>query len=221
MFLYGMQNASCHDCKQHAIIACEIVWKSYIRELIIMLSSKEAVLAEYTAIKEWCKYAGDAQNTLFIFAFTAGGTILSFSLQQENPYIALVNFIVLIAIRCRIMRFRNTISKNETYMRIFLEPLLQIDSAKMRLVKCEGISIIQYFIYSLIGLASVVVYFLFNPCSIIALVLCLFLFVVVVFLDCYYFFGKNRLYNQLEAKWRTLKDSDKQHKVVDSIINTK
>ena len=139
-----------------------------------MLGSKEAVLAEYTAIKEWCRYAGDAQNTLFLFAFTAGGAVLSFSIQQENPYIALVNFMVLIAIRCRIMRFRNTIFKNEAYMRIFLEPLLQIDSTKIRLVKCEGLSVIQYFIYSFIGAASVLVYFLFNPYNVIALILCLF-----------------------------------------------
>jgi len=55
-----------------------------------MLDNKEALLAEYTSIKEFNKYAGDAQNNLFLFAFTASGTILAFSIQQENAYISII-----------------------------------------------------------------------------------------------------------------------------------
>ena len=57
-------------------------------------NNNDALIAEYNAIRQSCENKGDAQNNLFIFALTSIGAILSFSLQQKNPYIALVSFIV-------------------------------------------------------------------------------------------------------------------------------
>jgi len=105
------------------------------------------------------------------------------------------------------MWFRNIICRNEAYMRVILEPLLQITSIKMHKSKYEGLSVIHYFIYSFIGTASMLVYFLFNPYNIVALILCIFLFIAVVFLDCHYYFGSTALYNNLTAEWETIKDS--------------
>jgi len=173
-----------------------------------MRDDNEVLLAEYTAIQEFLRYLGDAQNSLFIFAFTASGAILSFSVQQESPYIAIVNFVVLIAVRCRVMWFRNNYFNQSAYVKIILEPLLQLESKKSHSVKWQGISVMQYFIYSFLGMGSAFVYILFDPYNIFALVLCIFLLGFVVFLDCYYFFGSNKLRDSLELQWTAIRDSE-------------
>lgn len=89
-------------------------------------------LAEYNNM--WNKLNGIAEhhNNLFIFTLTSSGAILTYALQQNNSYIALVNIIILILLRCRVMNYRDEYYQVLAYIRKVLEPKIELDSKKLR-----------------------------------------------------------------------------------------
>ncbi|MCI8771341.1 MAG: hypothetical protein HFH73_09365 [Lachnospiraceae bacterium] len=89
------------------------------------------VIAEYNNM--WCKLnaISEYHNNLFIFTLTSSGAILTYALQQNNSYIALVNMIILILLRCRVMNYRDEYYQILAYIRIILEPKIGIDSKRL------------------------------------------------------------------------------------------
>ena len=148
-----------------------------------------ANLAEYNAINSRLENFSNAQNALFIFAFSATGAILPFSLQQSNPYISLINLLVLIAVRCRVMWFRNARFNELAYLRVIVEPSLKLDSKAKVAINPEGISKVHYFIYTFLGVGSILTYRLNNPDNVATFMLGITLLIVVFFLDFYYVFS--------------------------------
>ena len=155
------------------------------------------------------RFNSDAQNSLFVFAITASGVILSLSLQQGNPYIAMVNLFIFIVVRCGVIWFRNAYFRERAYMREFIEPQLKLDSKAIAEVNRSGITKIQHFTHTVIGLASVLIFILYSPNDIIALIFCILLFMVVVILDCFYVFGAVPLNKKLEAEFKRLNGKNK------------
>lgn len=173
----------------------------------LSVENRDSLLAEYNNIHQSCENRGNAQNTLFIFALTAIGAILSFSLQQHNPYIALVGFAVLIAVRCRVMWFRDSIFNDWAYLRIVIEPKLQLNSGLKRSVKeTHFLSNIHYWIYTMLGLGIVFTYLANNPHDIIWFISMIIMLVLVVVLDIYYFFGSRWVYKYYEQHWIKIKN---------------
>ena len=147
----------------------------------------EAKIAEYNATSERLNYISGAQDTLFVFACTATGAILTLSIQQYNPYIALISFIILIAIRCRVMWFRNVYLRELIYIKVFLAPELGLDTNAKDIIKPDaGISSVHFHIYTLLGVGAFLVYLLNNPQRVIFLFITISMLLIVIGLDCYY-----------------------------------
>jgi len=162
-------------------------------------NNTEVWIAVYNATRQSLENKSSAQNTLFIYAFTLTGAILSFSLQQANPYIALMSFAVLITVRCRVMWFRNAYIATNVRLRKEIEPKLGISIRKTKELK--SVAMIQYFVYSFLGAGAILTYFINNPHNTLTFIAILLLFVVVVALDIYYYTSWRWLYRKYEAMW--------------------
>lgn len=157
-------------------------------------------LAEYNNM--WNKLNGIAErhNSLFIFTLTSSGAILTYALQQSNSYIALVNIVILILLRCRVMNYRDEYYQVLAYIRKVLEPKIGLDSKKLINLSNTKIANLQYFIYSIFGVGTVLECVLIDKKNIFVIVTSVILFVTIVLLDVYYYFYSKRLYDKYEQK---------------------
>ena len=157
-------------------------------------------LSEYNNM--WNKLNGIAEhhNNLFVFTLTSSGAILTYALQQNNSYIALVNIVILILLRCRVMNYRDEYYQVLAYIRKVLEPKIGIDSKKLMNLSNTKIANLQYFIYSIFGVGTVLECVLIDKKNIFVIVTSAILFVTIVLLDVYYYFYSKRLYDKYEQK---------------------
>lgn len=150
----------------------------------------------------WNKLNGIAEhhNNLFVFTLTSSGAILTYALQQNNSYIALVNIVILILLRCRVMNYRDEYYQVLAYIRKVLEPKIGLDSKKLMNLSNTKIANLQYFIYSIFGVGTVLECVLIDKKNIFVIVTSAILFVTIVLLDVYYYFYSKRLYDKYEQK---------------------
>lgn len=157
-------------------------------------------IAEYNNM--WNKLNGiaDHHNNLFIFTLTSSGAILTYALQQNNSYIALVNIVILILLRCRVMNYRDEYYQVLAYIRMVLEPKIGLDSKKLMKLSNTKIANLQYFIYSIFGFGTVLECILIDKKNMFVISGSIILFVLIVFLDIYYYFYSKKLYDKYEQK---------------------
>ena len=163
--------------------------------------NNEALIAEYSSLKDELVNISNNQNTLFIFAFTSVGAVLSFALQTQNEYISLISFFILLCVKCRIIYFRDTFFQKLVYMRKILEPKLKLDSNIQKSIKIFGISKIQYFSFSILGIGGLLTFILIDICNMWGMVIALILSVIIMGLDCYYLFASKKLYKDIEKQY--------------------
>lgn len=157
-------------------------------------------IAEYNNM--WNKLNGIAEhhNNLFIFTLTSSGAILTYALQQNNSYISLVNIVILILLRCRVMNYRDEYYQVLAYIRKVLEPKIGLDSKRLMCLSNTKIANLQYFIYSIFGVGTVLECILIDKKNLFVIAISIILFVIIVFLDIYYYFYSKRLYDKYEQK---------------------
>lgn len=157
-------------------------------------------IAEYNNM--WNKLNGIAEhhNNLFIFTLTSSGAILTYALQQNNSYISLVNIVILILLRCRVMNYRDEYYQVLAYIRNVLEPKIGLDSKRLMCLSNTKIANLQYFIYSIFGVGTVLECILIDKKNLFVIAISIILFVIIVFLDIYYYFYSQRLYDKYEQK---------------------
>lgn len=157
-------------------------------------------IAEYNNM--WNKLNGIAEhhNNLFIFTLTSSGAILTYALQQNNSYISLVNIVILILLRCRVMNYRDEYYQVLAYIRNVLEPKIGLDSKRLMCLSNTKIANLQYFIYSIFGVGTVLEFILIDKKNLFVIAISIILFVIIVFLDIYYYFYSKRLYDKYEQK---------------------
>jgi hypothetical protein len=171
-------------------------------------------ISEYNNLWNKLNKITEYQNNLFVFTLTSSGAILTYSIQQENIYIALVNMMILILLRCRVMSYRDDYFSTLAYIRAVLEPQLGINSRLGFGASRSKVSHIHYFVYSILGFGTVLTYIWVDKrqyeAPIVTLLILLLLFIVISTLDCYYFFYSNKLYNKYYYEFcRNYKDQMK------------
>lgn len=155
-------------------------------------------IAEYNNMWSKLNTIAEHHNNLFIFTLTSSGAILTYALQQNNSYIALVNMIILILLRCRVMNYRDEYYQVLAYIRKKLEPKIGLDSKKLMSLCNTKIANLQYFIYSIFGFGTVLECILIDKSSILVIIISIILFAVIVILDVYYYFYSKKLYEKYE-----------------------
>lgn len=157
-------------------------------------------IAEYNNM--WIKLntISEHHNNLFIFTLTSSGAILTYALQLKNSYIAFVNMIILILLRCRVMNYRDEYYQILTYIRKILEPKIGLDSTVLRSLNNTKIVNIQYFIYSIFGFGTVLECILIDRNNLFVVIISIIFGVVIVILDVYYYFYSKKLYEDYERK---------------------
>lgn len=150
----------------------------------------------------WCKLnvIAEHHNNLFIFTLTSSGAILTYALRQSNSYIALVNMIILILLRCRVMLYRDEYYQILAYIRKILEPKMGLDSKVLLSLESTKIANIQYFIYSIFGFGTVLECILIDRKNIFVVIISVVFTVVIIVLDVYYYFCSKKLYRKYEQK---------------------
>ncbi len=155
-------------------------------------------LAEYNNMWNKLNEIAEYHNNLFIFTLTSSGAILTYALQQSNSYIALVNMVILIVLRCRVMNYRDEYYQVLAYIRKVLEPKIGLDSKKLMSLSNTKIANLQYFIYAIFGVGTVLECILIDKSSILIIIISIILFAVIVILDVYYYFYSKKLYEKYE-----------------------
>lgn len=153
-------------------------------------------IAEYNNMWNKLNIIAEHHNNLFTFTLTSSGAILTYALQQSNSYIAIVNMIILILIRCRVMNYRDEYYKILVYIRKVLEPQIGLDSNKFVLLNNTKISNLQYFLYSILGSGTVLECILIDKSNIVVIIISVILFSMISALDAYYYFYSKKLYNK-------------------------
>lgn len=181
------------------------IYIRYGSDIILESNIKEDVLlSEYDKKNQRIADYGESQNTLFLFSFTSIGAILAFSIQQDNPYIALVGFAVLIPIRIRYLYFRNEIFRISAYIRIIITPQLKILNP-INTFKDPLIINIQYFSFTYLAGGILLSYFHNNPLNLISLILAIVLTLIVFFIDLYYLIYAKKTYKKFADYWQNQK----------------
>lgn len=160
----------------------------------------DTYIAEYNNMWSKLNVIAEHHNNLFIFTLTSSGAILTYALQQNNSYIAFVNMVILILLRCRVMNYRDEYYQILAYIRKILEPKMGLDSQKLISMNNTPIANLQYFIYSVFGLGTVLECVIINKSNIYIIIGSIIFLVVIVFLDVYYYFYSKKLYEKYEHK---------------------
>lgn len=84
------------------------------------------------------------------------------------------------------------------YMRMVLEPKMNLNSKELRKIKNSRISNLHYFIYSIFGLGTVVMCLMMGSSEMAVTKIAIVFFIVMVLLDIYYFFYSGKLYEKYE-----------------------
>lgn len=155
-------------------------------------------IAEYNNMWNKLNIISEHHNNLFIFTLTSSGAILTYALQQNNSYISLVNMIILILLRCRVMNYRDEYYQILAYIRKILEPKIELDSKKLKSLSNTKIANLQFFIYAIFGFGTVLECILIDKSSILVIIISIILFAVIVILDVYYYFYSKKLYEKYE-----------------------
>lgn len=140
----------------------------------------------------------ECHNNLFIFTLTSSGAILTYALQQNNPYVTFVNMIILILLRCRVMNYRDEYYQILAYIRIILEPKIGIDSKRLYTLKNTKIANMQYFVYSILGFGTLLECILIDSSQLIIVIISIIFNIVIICLDVYYYFYSKKLYKRYE-----------------------
>lgn len=159
-------------------------------------------IAEYNNMWSKLNIIAEHHNNLFIFTLTSSGAILTYGIQQSNSYIALMNLIILILLRCRVMTYRDEYFQILAYIRKVLEPKLNIDSKSLTLLKNTSVANIQYFVYSILGFGTMItcVFINKNNFTTIVITISIILNIVIILLDIYYYFYNKKLYTNYEKQ---------------------
>ena len=155
-------------------------------------------LAEYNNMWNKLNEIAEYHNNLFIFTLTSSGAILTYALQQSNSYIALVNMVILILLGCRVMKYRDEYYQVLADISKVLEPKIGLDSKKLMSLSNTKIANLQYFIYAIFGVGTVLECILIDKSSILIIIISIILFAVIVILDVYYYFYSKKLYEKYE-----------------------
>lgn len=167
--------------------------------------NNDALIAEYNTIKDELRVNEEHRNTLLIFTYTSVGAILSFSIQSQNPYIALVTFFMLICVKCRIIYYRDIFMVRYSYIKYVLEKKLQIDACSaMEKIKTSKISKIQYFSFSIMGFGGILVYLINNPHNHTTLIILSILLASILYLDTYYIYSLKPLSKKIKDIYKNL-----------------
>lgn len=157
-------------------------------------------IAEYNNMWSRLNLISEYHNNLFIFTLTSSGAILTYALQQQNPYIAFVNMIILMLLRCRVMNYRDEYYQMMAYVRKILEPQIGIDSRKLICLENTKIANLHYFIYSFSGLGTVLECILIDKNNLFIVIVAVLFFGLIVILDIYYYFYSKKLYEKYMNK---------------------
>lgn len=157
-------------------------------------------IAEYNNMWNKLNTIAEHHNNLFIFTLTSSGAILTYALQQNNSYITLVNMIILILLRCRVMNYRDEYYQVLAYIRNVLEPKIGLDSKILMSLSNTKIANLQYFIYTIFGFGTVLECILIEKNNIFVIIISIILFVMILILDVYYYFYSKKLYEKYEHK---------------------
>ena len=164
------------------------------------------VINEYNIMWNKLNMITEHHNNLFIFTLTSSGAILTFSIQQNNAYIALVNMVILILLRCRVMNYRDDYFRTLAYIRCALEPKLNISSELLSEIPNSKISNIHFFVYTILGIGTVITYS-YIDCNSKILIISLIILIFIIVLDCYYFYYSKNLYknyyNDIKEKYNS------------------
>ena len=87
------------------------------------------IIAEYNNMWSKLNLIAEHHNNLFVFTLTTSGAILTFAIQQNNSHFTVINMIILILLRCRVMNYRDDYYKTLAYIRIVIEPQLNLNSS--------------------------------------------------------------------------------------------
>lgn len=174
------------------------LWGRNISIMAVFFTDK--YIAEYNNMWNKLNVISEHHNNLFIFTLTSSGAILTYALQQNNSYISLVNMVILILLRCRVMNYRDEYYQVLAYIRKELEPKIGLDSKKLRDLNNTKIANLQYFIYAIFGIGTVLECVLIDKKNIFVIVTSVILFVIILLLDVYYYFYLKRLYDKYELK---------------------
>lgn len=157
-------------------------------------------IAEYNNMWNKLNTIAEHHNNLFIFTLTSSGAILTYALQQNNSYIAFVNMIILILLRCRVMNYRDEYYQVLVYIRKILEPKIGLDSKVLLSLNNTKIANLQYFIYSIFGFGTVLECILIDRNNFFVVIISIMFAFVIVILDVYYYFYSKKLYRKYEQK---------------------
>lgn len=157
-------------------------------------------IAEYNNMWNKLNTIAEHHNNLFIFTLTSSGAILTYALQQNNSYIAFVNMIILILLRCRVMNYRDEYYQVLVYIRKILEPKIGLDSKVLLSLNNTKIANLQYFIYSIFGFGTVLECILIDRNNFFVVIISIMFAAVIVILDVYYYFYSKKLYRKYEQK---------------------
>ncbi len=157
-------------------------------------------IAEYNNMWSKLNAIAEHHNNLFIFTLTSSGAILTYALQQGNSYIAFVNIIILILLRCRVMNYRDEYYQILGYIRKVLESKIGLDSKALFGLNNTKIANIQYFIYSVFGIGTVLECILIDRQNLFVVIISVIFAVMIIILDVYYYFYSKKLYNKYEQE---------------------
>lgn len=157
-------------------------------------------LTEYNNMWNKLNLIEGFHNNLFIFTLTWSGAILAYALQQHNSYIAIINMIILILLRCRVINYRDEYYRILVYIRKVLEPKIGLKSRVMRKLSNTKIAGVQHFMYSILGLGTMLVCLYIDINNKLNLFISILLFIIVSIIDIYYHFDSRILYKEYEKR---------------------
>lgn len=168
----------------------------------------DGILAEYNNLWNKLNLITEYHHNLFLFSLTSSGAILTFGLQQNNPYIVCVNLIILFLLRSRVTYYRNEYFQIRVYIEMQIEPKIEIESSGLRVFGKSKLSVVQYFVYSVLAIGTCITCYWINSNKIIILlsILCA---ICIIICDIYYYFFNTKLYKQYQNELKTFRKNIK------------
>ena len=98
------------------------------------------------------------------------------------------------------MNYRDQYYQGLAYIKIILEPKIDLDSKKLKSLNNTRIANIQYFIYSILGFGTVIECVFIDIDNIFVVIISICFSVIIIILDVYYYFYSRKLYKKYEHK---------------------
>jgi len=182
---------------------------------------KEEMLAEYSALIEKINIIHNHQQAMLIFTFSAAGAIVSFTVQQGNPFIVLFAFVLLLITTAIYHNYTERVIQISTYIKVYLESEAEGLSWELRASewRCKispvkrdiknymsTITAVFLYVIYLIFLLENIKYNCFELCT-----LLLIPFFVMLFIWHFDYSHKNEkiveMYTRFEKNWEAIKVS--------------